>query len=81
MAKVRVLIVARTRMHGSKVCVGALSDSGEHLRLMNATCDSNVASESPYRIGEWWSVQGKWCGEQKPPHVEDFAVTQATRLG
>jgi hypothetical protein len=81
MAQARVLIVARTRMHGEKVCVGALSDRGEHLRLMNTNCDSDIASKSPYRIGEWWDVQGESCGEQKPPHVEDFAVTQATRTG
>jgi hypothetical protein len=68
-------------MSGEKVCVGALSYTGEHLRLMNTNCDSDIASKSLYRIGEWWDVQGKSCGEQKPSHVEDFAVTQATKFG
>lgn len=81
MAKARVLIVARTRMGGEKICIGALSNAGEHLRLMNTNCDSDLASKSRYQIGEWWEVEGKSCGEQKPPHVEDFAVTQSTKFG
>jgi hypothetical protein len=81
MAKAKVLIVARTRMRGERVCVGALSDKAEHLRLMNSSCSSEIASKSPYRVGEWWEVRGKPCGEQKPPHVEDFAVADAARLG
>jgi hypothetical protein len=77
----KVVVVARTRMYGARVCVGALSDSGEHLRLMNHQCESDLGPESPYRIGEWWQVEGEPCGERKPPHVEDFSVFRAERIG
>lgn len=75
-----VLIVARTRMGGGRVCIGALSSTGENLRLMNQQCRSDVAGESPYRIGEWWKVKCEPCGEQKPPHVEDVAVAEKSKI-
>jgi hypothetical protein len=46
-----VAIVARTRMYGGRVCVGALSDAGENLRLMNKDCASDRDQDSPFRIG------------------------------
>jgi hypothetical protein len=75
-----VLIVARTRMAGGRVCVGALSSAGESLRLMNQHCRPDVAAESPYKIGEWWKVKCEPCGEQKPPHVEDVAVAASSKI-
>jgi hypothetical protein len=75
-----VLIVARTRMGSGRVCIGALSGTGEDLRLMNQQCRSDVAGESPYKIGEWWKINCEPCGEQKPPHVEDVAVAKCSRI-
>jgi hypothetical protein len=70
-----VVIVARTKMYGGRVCVGALSEDGENIRLMNANCTSDLDGNSPYQIGEVWQVTGDPCGEQRPPHLEDFAVS------
>lgn len=81
MAKKNVLIVARTRMYGAKVCVGALSDEGEYLRLMNRACESDRAVTVPYRIGEWWEIDCHACGVQRPPHVEDVSVLNAEKIG
>lgn len=81
MALKNVLIVARTKMYGAKVCVGALSDQGEYLRLMNRSCESDQAGNVPYRIGQWWQIDCNACGEQKPPHVEDVSVTSAQKIG
>lgn len=81
MAQKNVLIVARTRMYGAKVCVGALSDQGEYVRLMNRSCESDQAGNVPYRIGQWWQVDCDACGDQRPPHVEDVSVTSARRIG
>ena len=81
MANKNVLIVARTRMYGAHVCVGALSESGENLRLMNQRCDSDTGSNSPYKIGEWWKVTCEPCGTLPPPHVEDVAVTESSKVG
>lgn len=76
-----VVIVARTKMYGGRVCVGALSDDGEHLRLMNTNCASDFAVNAPYHIGERWEVTGSPCGERRPPHLEDFMVGDAKLLG
>jgi hypothetical protein len=76
-----VVIVARTQMHGGRVCVGALSADGESLRLMNTKCGSDRAQNSPYQIGEQWRIVCAPCGEQKSPHLEDVAVSSAANLG
>lgn len=81
MAKKTVVVVARTRMYGAKVCVGALSDKGEYLRLMNEACESDIAARVPFRIGEWWEIDCEPCGPQTPPHVEDVAVAKARKVG
>lgn len=81
MATKNVLIVARTRMYGARVCVGALSDTGESLRLMNPRCESDIGANSPYKTGEWWKVTCEPCGTLPPPHVEDVAVSASSRVG
>lgn len=74
-----VVIVARTRMYGGRVCVGALSAEGENLRLMNRQCSSDHDQDSPYRIGEEWKITCEPCGLRRPPHIEDVAVSHAKR--
>jgi hypothetical protein len=81
MAVSKVLIVARTRMSGEKVCIGALSEEGESLRLLNAACTSDLAYNSPYKVGEWWRIACELCGSSRPPHVEDVAVSNALKIG
>lgn len=76
-----VVIVARTRMYGGRVCVGALSAEGENLRLMNQQCSSDYDQNSHYRIGEEWEITCERCGSRRPPHVEDVAVSHAKRRG
>src|SRR6185312_12742353 len=76
-----VLIVARTKMYGAKVCVGALSDQHESLRLMNRHCESDIARNVPYRIGQWWDIDCEPCGAQRPPHIEDVSVLNARQIG
>lgn len=76
-----VVIVARTRMYGGRVCIGAMGISGESLRLMNPNCSSDRTENSPYQVGEKWEIICAPCGNRKTPHVEDVAVTKAARLG
>jgi hypothetical protein len=76
-----VAIVARTRMYGGRVCVGALSDAGENLRLMNKDCASDRDQDSPFRVGEQWEITCAPCGPKRPPHVEDVVVGKATKRG
>jgi hypothetical protein len=47
---------------------------------MNENCRSDLASDSPYQIGDWWKITCDPCGEQKPPHVEDVAVAQGSKI-
>jgi hypothetical protein len=68
-------------MYGGRVCIGALSEEGENLRLMNANCASSLAAESPYLVGDEWEIVCSHCGARKPPHVEDVAVSMAARIG
>lgn len=81
MATMNVLIVARTRMHIGRVCIGALSEAGENLRLMNQRCESDIGTSSPYKIGEWWTVTCEPCGTLPPPHIEDVAVSASSKVG
>lgn len=81
MASKNVLIVARTRMYGARVCIGALSETGENLRLMNQRCESDIGAKALYKIGEWWQVTCEPCGSLPPPHIEDVAVSEASKVG
>lgn len=80
MPKARVLIVARTRMAGGRVCVGGLTEEGESIRLMNQNCSSSLAQNSPYEVGELWNIEFAPCGDRRPPHIEDVAVAAAERI-
>ncbi len=79
--KKSVVIVARTRMYGGRVCVGALSEAGENLRLMNEACSSDRDQDSPYKVGDKWEITCEPCGPRRPPHLEDIAVSKAKNLG
>jgi len=76
-----VVIVARTHMHHGRVCVGALAEDGENLRLLNSAYHPELDEKSPYRVGEKWRICYEPRGEQKPPHLEDVAVAQAVKVG
>jgi hypothetical protein len=81
MANKIVVIVARTKMYGGRVCIGSLSEDGENLRLMNPNCSSDLGQKTPYQVAEKWRIVCEPCGQQVLPHVEDVAVTEAKKLG
>src|SRR5579885_1313331 len=77
----RVVIVAKTRMNGGMLCVGALSaDGAESLRLLQAN-GWNQPADTPYDVGEIWDIEGRRKPDCVPPHVEDFLVTQRHQIG
>jgi hypothetical protein len=78
---IAVVVVARTKMGGGRVCIGALSRDGEHLRMMTPQCTSPYAADCAFQVGERWKIECAPCGDHKEPHVEDVAVTQAERVG
>jgi hypothetical protein len=66
------MIVARTKMGGGRVCIGALSEQGENLRLLSPTCGYE---QSALQTGQLWDITFDRC-KITPPHGEDVAVVQ-----
>jgi hypothetical protein len=73
----RVLVVARTKMWSGRVCIGALSTSGENLRLLNSNCGYEA---STLQVGQLVDIEFTRC-PVNAPHVEDVALTQAKPVG
>src|SRR5690348_5329011 len=71
----RVLVVARTRMGGDRVCVGGLDmAAGTGVRLLRPD-ETNLLEEHPIRPGDVWEVSCTRRRSATPPHVEDVLVT------
>jgi ATP-dependent DNA helicase RecQ len=75
-----ITILARTRMHGGRVCIGGMSDDGRSFRLMTATCDYHGGT-CVYQVGEIWEMDLQPCPNLEAPHLEDVAVVAANRIG
>lgn len=73
----RVMVVARTKMGGGRVCIGALSEQGENLRLLSPSCGYQ---QSDLQIGQLWDITFERC-KITPPHAEDVAVTNRVQRG
>jgi hypothetical protein len=75
----RVLVVARTRMRGDRVCVGGLdTESGASARLLGHD-ERNLHEDHPVRPGQ---IRDIVCTPRKvlrPPHIEDVVVTGGKR--
>jgi len=76
---VRALIVARTKM-SSRVCVGAISSTGQRLRLLNHLGHPQEAN-CPFQIGQVYDLNYRNVDLQRPPHVEDVCVTSFSYAG
>jgi hypothetical protein len=71
----RVLVVARTRMAGDRVCVGGIEvDTGRSVRLLGSD-GHNLSEEHPIRPREIWEVAHEELRRGlEAPHVEDIVV-------
>jgi hypothetical protein len=71
----RVLVVARTRMKGDRVCVGGIDlDTGRSVRLLGSD-GRNLSEDHEIRPGEVWTlVHEELRRSLEPPHVEDIVV-------
>ncbi|MGB3715863.1 MAG: DNA helicase RecQ [Candidatus Promineifilaceae bacterium] len=76
----KVLIVAKTRRRKG-ACVGAISFSGQSLRLEAADGATNETAGMEYGVDDVWQIEGQPAAEVTPPHVENFIVTAIRRLG
>lgn len=77
----RVVIVARTRMHGDHVCIGAhdLDHEFRSMRLFDRH-GNHWTTSSQFIVGDIWDIRYRttYC---RPPHVEDVKVIQQRLLG
>lgn len=75
-----VLVVARTRMGGDRVCVGGLEiTSGRSVRLMGRD-GWYLHEDHPIRPGEIWDLTYENHPHPTPPHVEDVIVSHGSRV-
>src|SRR5947209_92779 len=76
----RVLIVAKTRMHWT-ACVGGLAlDNNQGVRLLTAD-GSNQPVNTDYEVGQVWDLEFKPKPDIRPPHVEDVMVVGRQLVG
>jgi len=69
-----VLIVAKTRMSSSSVCVGGIAlESKKSVRLLPRE-QLNQPSDTPLAIGQIWEMQFTPVFDVLPPHLEDVFV-------
>ena len=75
----RVLIVAKTRM-SKGACIGAITETGESVRLVPFNADPHDGANREYEVGEIWEITGKPEISLIPPHNENFVVHKKSRL-
>ncbi len=75
----RVLIVAKTRM-GSGACIGAITETGESVRLIPFNADPHDGANRKYEVGDIWKITGEPETSLIPPHNENFVVHSKSRL-
>ncbi len=75
----RVLIVAKTRM-GSGACIGAITETGESVRLIPYNADPHDGANREYEVGDIWEVSGEPETSLIPPHNENFVVRKKSRI-
>lgn len=78
----RVVIVARTRMHGGHLCIGGhdLDDGFRGVRLLDRFGGYWMA-DAPFMVGETWELRYRPKASARPPHVEDAYVNAQERIG
>jgi|GEM_PF-2256255 hypothetical protein len=75
-----VVILARTQMKGH-VCIGAFdSDSNRYIRLLTENAE-NQNEDSPYQVGQVYSVEYENREGLVLPHCEDVCVQNSCFLG
>ena len=77
----RVLIVAKTRMNKG-ACIGAITESGESVRLIPFNADPHDGANREYEIGDIWEITAEPVPETEliPPHNENIVVHKKSRI-
>ena len=76
----RVLIVAKTHVHG-RACVGGLAlDDNRGLRLLESN-GAHQPADTAYEVGQIWDLDCRPSPHLTPPHVEDTLVLKGHIVG
>ena len=75
----RVLIVAKTRMGGG-ACIGAITETGDSVRLIPYNADPHDGANREYEIGDIWEISAEPETSLIPPHNENIVVREKQRL-
>jgi len=71
----KVVIVSRTRMGETGVCIGGLvRDTAEDVRLLAPDGTHRHPLDSPYHVGQVLDLELRPAAMVEPPHVEDMEV-------
>src|SRR5207247_3577705 len=71
----RVLIVAKTHVHG-RACVGGLAlEDNSGLRLLESN-GAHQPADTDYEVGQIWDLDCRPSAHLTPPHVEDVLVVK-----
>jgi hypothetical protein len=77
--RAEVLVAAKTRMTGNRVCVGGYVLPGyTSVRLLGSD-GHNMPIDTPLEIGDVWELDFEPLDSIVPPHVEDVIVTSGRR--
>lgn len=76
----KILIVSKTRMANSCVCVGGIDlDNKSSVRLLNSTGYHESIDECPHNIRDIWEIQ--YYPKPRPlPHSEDICVLSGNKV-
>lgn len=75
-----VVIVGRTKMHGSVRCIGGITEQGRSVRLL-APGGKNWDAGAPFQVGQRWAMSLTPLATVTAPHTEDVIVTGSARIG
>ena len=76
----KVLIVAKTRMGGG-ACIGAITETGESVRLIPFNEDPQDGANIEYEVGDIWEISAEPVTNLIPPHIENVVVHEKHQLG
>jgi hypothetical protein len=71
----KVLIVAKTHMGSGKACVGGLSLRTYKSVRLRLPGDNNHPYNTPYEVGQIWTMDLRPVPHLTPPHIEDMIFT------
>lgn len=75
----RVVIIARTRISESDVCIGAIDIDTHRMVRLHDNNGRNFRRDYPFDVGQVWNAR-LFPKRSRPPHVEDTFAVQLSRV-